>query len=120
MASTRSKNTQGNYCLEQKQYSNSRNYTEYKYSQYGQAYDTKLPGLGLLPAQIPWNNLSENYADIESFLFGIDSTNLVNPRSCLKPELKSLETANIYKAPNIYLPEPLIVSKNNRPFPVPP
>jgi hypothetical protein len=119
MASTRTKNTNGNYCLQQRSYYNSQNYTTYKYSQYGEAYDTKLSGLGLLPGQIPNNNLSENYADIESFLFGIGSTNLLENKPCFIPKLKILETANIYKAEPTYLPEPLIVSKSNRPFPLP-
>ena len=119
MASTRNLNTTGNYCLEKRSYQNTENYTLYKYSQYGDAFDNKLPGNGLLPGQIPWNNLSHNYADIESFLFGINSTNLVKPAPPLVPQLKCLESANIYKTPNTYIPEPLIVSKLNRPFPVP-
>jgi hypothetical protein len=119
MASTRTKNTNGNYCLEQKSYYHSQNYTTYKYSQYGEAYEPKFAGLGLLPGQMPNNNLSENYSDIESFLFGIGSTNLVSPKPCLTPNLKTLESANIYKTEPTYLPEPLIISKSNRPFPVP-
>ena len=53
MASTRSKNTPGNYCLEQREYKHSEKYTLYPNSQYGAAYDTRMPGTGLLPAQIP-------------------------------------------------------------------
>ena len=97
MASTRNKNTPGNYCLEEKQYKNFENYTLYPNSQYGTAYDTKLAGNGLLPAQIPWNKLSHNASDIESFLFGINSTNLVNPAPTFVPNLVTLESANIYK-----------------------
>lgn len=119
MASTRNRNTPGNYCLEEKQYKHSENYTLYPNSQYGAAYDTKLPGNGLLPAQIPWNKLSYNAPDIESFLFGINSTNLVNPAPCLVPELAKINSANIYKTPKTYIPEPLVIEKNQRPFPVP-
>jgi hypothetical protein len=119
MTSTRNLNTIGNYCLEEKSYLKSQNYTTYKFSQYGQAFDNKLPGLGLLPGQIPGNVLSNNTADIESFLFGIGSTNLIKPKECLVPELKNLQTLNIYKNPDVYLPEPLIVSKQNRPYPCP-
>lgn len=115
MASTRNINTYGNYCLEQRTYNKSSNYTLYKYSQYGDAYDTRNPGNGLLPGQIPCNNLSENSTDIESFLFGINSTNLVNPQAPLVPKLKCLETANIYKSQPVYMPEPCIVSKTERP-----
>ena len=73
MASTRNLNTQGNYYLEQKEFKQSENYTLYENSQYGAAFNTRLPGNGLNPAQIPWNQLSNNAADIESFLFGINS-----------------------------------------------
>jgi hypothetical protein len=119
MASTRNVNTPGNYCLEQRQFKESEQYTLYPNSQYGAAYHTNLPGNGLNPAQIPGNKLSYNAADIESFLFGINSTNLVNPAPIFTPELKKLESANIYNSQEIYIPEPLIIEKNQRPFPVP-
>ena len=119
MASTRNINTSGNYCLEQREYKQSENYTLYANSQYGAAYNTRLPGNGLLPAQIPWNKMSYNAPDIESFLFGINSTNLVQPAPCLVPELKTLQSANIYEKGKTFIPEPLVIEKNQRPFPVP-
>lgn len=119
MASTRNRNTPGNHCLEERQYANSRNYTLYQNSQYGSAYNTKLPGNGLLPAQIPWNKLSYNAADTESFLFGINSTNLVNPAPCFVPEPVKLNSANIFDKGAILMPEPLVIQKNQRPFPIP-
>ena len=119
MASTRNKNTPGNYCLDNKQYIDSATYLTYLNSPYGEAYNTKLPGNGLNPAQIPWNKMSNNAPDIESFLFGINSTNLVNPAPCLVPELITLKSANIYENPTIYLPEPLIIENRQRPFPCP-
>jgi len=118
MASTRNKNTQGNYVLEQKQYMQNAQYNLYKNSQYGEAYDTKLPGNGLLPGQLPLNKLSHNPIQIESFLFGINSTNLVNPEPVLVPELKCLETANIYRKQATIMPAPLVIERN-RPFPCP-
>ena len=119
MASTRNRNTPGNYNLEQRQFNQSENYTLYPNSQYGAAYNTALPGNGLLPAQIPWNKLSYNAADTESFLFGINSTNLVNPAPCFVPEITKLNSANIYEKSHVYMPEPLVVEKYQRPFPVP-
>lgn len=119
MASTRNKNTPGNYCLEQLEFKQSEQYTLYANSQYGAAYNTRLPGDGLMPAQIPWNKLSYNAADTESFLFGINSTNLVTPAPCFKPEITKLESSNIYKKGPTFMPEPLVVEKNQRPFPVP-
>ena len=119
MASTRNKNTPENYRLEQRDYKGTENYTLYQNSQYGAAYDTRLPGTGLLPAQIPGNQMSYNAPDIESFLFGINSTNLVNPAPCLTPELKNLKMANVFKMPDVIMPVPLTVPKGQRPFPLP-
>ena len=119
MASTRNRNTPGNYCLEQKQYHHLEQYTLYPNSQYGAAYQTNLPGNGLNPGQIPGNKLSNNTSDIESFLFGINSTNLVNPAPVFTPKFKNIESLNIYKKDNIFIPEPLVIEKNQRPFPVP-
>lgn len=117
MASTRNKNTIGNYNLEQKQYNQFETYTLYPNSQYGAAYNTCMPGQGLLPAQIPWNKLSYNAPDTESFLFGINSTNLVNRAPCFVPEIAKLDTSNIYEKGTVFIPEPLNLDKNQRPFP---
>ena len=119
MASTRNRNTPGNYSLEQREYRQFENYTLYPNSQYGAAYNTRLPGNGLLPAQIPWNKLSYNAADTESFLLGINSTNLVNPAPCFKPEIAQLNSANIYESKPTFIPEPLVIETNQRPFPIP-
>ena len=81
------------YYLEQKEFKHSEKYTLYPNSQYGAAYNTRLPGLGVNPGQVPWNKFSNNAVDIESFLFGVDSTNLVNPAPPLVAELKNLETS---------------------------
>jgi hypothetical protein len=119
MASTRNKNTPGNYCLDQKQYTDSSAWLLYTNGANGLAYDTRLAGNGLNPGQLPWTTLSYNPADIESFLFGINSTNLVNPAPNLTPELKCLKTANVFKMPDVIMPVPLVVPKGQRPFPVP-
>jgi hypothetical protein len=118
MASTRNKNTPGNYCLDQKQYTDNAAWTLYANGARGQAYDTRLSGVGLNPGQLPWTTLSSNPADIESFLFGINSTNLVNPAPCLTPELKCLKMANVFKLPDIIMPVPLTVPKGQRPSPL--
>ena len=118
MASTRNINTVGNYNLEQRQFKQSEVYTLYPNSQYGAAYNTKLPGNGVNPAQIPWNQLSYNAPDIESFLFGINANNLVNPAPPLVPELKCLQTANVFKTAPVIMPIPQAIPKNQRPFPI--
>ena len=119
MASTRNINTPIDYNLKQKTYKKSENYSLYPYSQHGAAYSTNLPGDGLLPGQIPGNKLSYNAADTESFLFGINSTNLVNPAPCFTPEITQLTSVNVYDKSKIFIPEPLALEKNQRPFPIP-
>ena len=101
MASTRNINTPGNYYLEQREFKHSENYTLYPNSQYGAAYNTRLPGNGLMPAQIPWNKLSYNAADTESFLLGINSTNLVNPAPCFVPEITKLKGKSVEELRNL-------------------
>jgi hypothetical protein len=117
MASTRNINTRGDYNLEQRQFKNFENYTLFPNSQYGAAFNTRLPGNGLNPAQIPWNKLSYNAPDVESFLLGINSTNLVNPAPCFVPELAKIDSVNVFEKGPIIVPEPLVIEKSQRPFP---
>jgi hypothetical protein len=119
MASTRNRNTPGNYCCEQATYRHSEQYTLYPNSQYGAAFHTNWAGNGLMPGQIPGNKLSHNAADTESFLFGINSTNLVNPAPIFHPEIAQLSQVNIYKTRPTLMPEPLVQSKTQRPYPTP-
>ena len=119
MASTRNNNTPGDYCYQQKQYALSRQHLMYPNSQAGAAYDTKLPGRGLNPGQIPDYKLSYNGIDIESFLFGINSTNLVNRAPIFKPELKKLPSVNLFEVQPTVMPIPFIMDTTQRPFPVP-
>lgn len=118
MAATRNKNTRGNYCLDQRQNIQIADWQTYHYGANGYAYDTKLAGVGLNPGRLPWYALSRNAVDIESFLWGVNATNLVNPAPPLTPEPICLGTANLYKMPDVYLPVPLVVPKGQRPFPV--
>jgi hypothetical protein len=118
MASTRNINTPGNYKLEQLQYHNNEQYKLYNYSQYGQAWNTKLAGIGLLQGHLPRNQLSHNSVQTESFLFGINSTNLVNPEPPFHSEPNYLQYANIYEPNKTIMPNPLVIERN-RPFPCP-
>ena len=78
------------------------------------AYDTKLPGFGFNPSRLSYNSLSNNGIDIETFLFGINSTNLVNPRPVFTPELKCLDNINLITKDVVYLPEHLSVNNNRK------
>ena len=67
---------------------------------------------------MPWNKLSYNAADTESFLLGINSTNLVNPTPCFIPKIIKLSSINLFETSPIYLPEPLVIEKYQRPYPI--
>lgn len=117
MASTRNKNTPGNYCLDQRQNVGIEDWQLYAHGANGKAFDTKLAGNGLIQGQMPANQLSHNAPDIESFLFGINSTNLVSPASsCFTPQLTNHDSANLVMKKPTLMPIPLTVPKNQRPF----
>lgn len=113
MASTRNINNPGNYNLQQRTFSNSINYN--LNDKFGVSNDTTLPGNGFGGEHLPREKLSGNPIDTESFLFGINSTNLVQPSKCFVPNLKSLKSTNIFENPKIIIPEPLVVLNNQRP-----
>lgn len=119
MASTRNINTPNDYCLQQRQFSQNMNYNLYKNSQYGEAAHNAIPQAGINMGHMPWNVLSRNPVQIESALFGINSTNLVKPQAPITAELNKLPTACFYDRVPTFMPEPLVVEKNQRPFPVP-
>jgi hypothetical protein len=116
MASTRNINTPVNYRLEERKYQTVQEHVMYENAAHGQAWDTKIAGNGLNPGNMPWNKLSTNSSDIESFLFGINSTNLINPAGPLRPELTSLSSANVFEKSPVYMPNPLFVEKYQRPL----
>lgn len=116
MASTRNKNTPGNYYLEQRNSTLSEQYKLYENSQHGAAFNTMLPGNGLNVARIPRTHMAHNPVDIESSLFGINSTNLVTPAKPTKPSLIKLQTSDVYKKEVVWLPENLVVEKHQRPL----
>ena len=116
MTSTRSKNTPGNYCNEQWSLGKQRSYPVYKDSTVSQT--TMFASDGLLPARIGSSELSYNYSDIESYLFGIGSTNLVKPLPDVVPHVKDLKSLSVIDRLPIYIPESLQVSCNQRQYPL--
>jgi len=117
MASTRNRNCQGDYVLEQTQNKDICNYSEYANSAYGHPVETMLPGDGLLTGRIGAAKLSGNYCDIESQLFGIGSTNLVKPKEPVIPDIHPLLSLHVIDRLPVLVPEPLVVAKNQRPYP---
>ena len=119
MTSTRNNNTPGNYLLEQRNYELSQAYESYKHSQYGKAYHTALPALGFNPSHMPRGTFVENPIDVESALFGINSTNLVKPQEPVVPLVKTVPTVCFFNTQALIMPNPLVIENKQRPFPVP-
>jgi hypothetical protein len=96
MASTRNKNTQGDYNAEQVALYRAHAYYNYNDSHfYGVPQVSYFAGNGLIGMKTAHRNLSSNYCDIESQLFGIGSTNLVTPKPDVVPELIPMKSVNI-------------------------
>jgi hypothetical protein len=119
MASTRNKNTPNDYCLQQRSYMDSSLYTDYKYSQVGRAYTNALPTMGITPSHMPREAFSHNSVEIESALFGINSTNLVTPEKPIVPQLIQLPEQSYFNRLPVYMPEHMVVQTDQRPFPIP-
>ncbi len=98
MASTRNRNTREDYILEQNKYAHQFEFYDHNASSFlGVAYNTMLPGDGLVGMKADSRVLSRNYCDIETELFGIGSTNLVEPKSAVTPNVYKLDSVNISK-----------------------
>ena len=119
MASTRNNNTPGNYCLQQRQYSLALDYRSYVNGANGSAYYPRMPCLGIIPSHMPRNTLSSNPVEIESVLFGINSTNLVQPAKPVTPLLNTIPECSFFNRIPLIMPKPLVVEKGQRPFPIP-
>ena len=119
MASTRNNNTPGDYCLQQHSFNHSLQYTQYKNSQLGMAYKNAMPCIGITPSHMPREAFSTNSIEIESALFGINSTNLVNSQVPVVPNLNNLPSVAYFDTVPTYMPEPLVVEKFQRPYPIP-
>lgn len=118
MASTRMKNSKGDYQLEQRAYQQSNLYTTYTYSQTGRAFKNAIPDMGITPSNMPRSAFSNNSVDIESALKGINSTNLVVPQAPTVPELTPLPNIAFFDRMPCILPKPLEIAKNQRPYPI--
>jgi hypothetical protein len=118
MASTRSKNTPGDYFIEQKAY---KQQIDYKTNiEYGIANRTLDAGHGLIQGKLPNVELAGNPNDIESELFGIGSTNLVTPKPPVNPEIKQRKALSIVdRQVPLIMPRNLEIQADQRPFPIP-
>ena len=116
MASTRNRNTQGNYNAEQWSLEQNRVHQSYLHAAAGQAITTHFAGNGLVGGWMPRTELSQNPIDIESYLFGNGSTNLVVKKQEPTPYYKTIDTLSIADRTPLLLPKPLYVEPNQRPL----
>jgi hypothetical protein len=112
MASTRSKNTPGDYQLEQKAYVGS--FLNIMDPIKQTPYQKTLPGNGLLQGKVASRDLANNYTDIESTLFGIGSTNLVQPLPNVVPDIPHLPSLNIIDKIPMIVPDVIYVDTKQR------
>ena len=119
MASTRLKNSPLMYKSEQVQINNGHAHKMYE----GKILHNEnyLPDLGInapyMPNGLNSNILSNNGPDIESALFGIGSTNLVQPKepTCAQfTNMDHIKFFDIIPDSNNLIPEPLVVSTQER------
>jgi hypothetical protein len=116
MANTRNRNTPCEYRqfvrMQERQFT----HTTYAHSSSGESCSVKQPGAGFNPGQFSRDALSHNPVAIESQLFGIGATDLVDPRPPVTPRLKRLGTEDLYERSRVtYMPRPLVVSTTQRP-----
>ena len=116
MASTRNRNDRGNYQLEERGREEQRLYSTFRNQGNGQAFTNHFAGDGLLGGRMGPLALSRNFADIDSYLKGTGSTNLVTPQPEIRPQLKTLESLSVIDRIPVLIPAPLRHVHDQRPL----
>jgi hypothetical protein len=116
MASTRNRNDRGNYQSEERGREDQRLYSMFRNQGNGQAFTNHFAGDGLLGGRMAPLALSRNFADIDSYLKGTGSTNLVTPQPEIRPQLKQLDTLSVIDRIPVIIPAPLHHIKDQRPL----
>jgi len=114
MASTRNKNTPGDYALEKMKHAHGAQYLSYPH--FGQPVVSHHPGNGLMPAKTCRNELAFNACDIESQLFGIGANNMEMPNQKVDPQLKNVQCLDVCTRKPVFVKEPVVFNKNQRPM----
>ena len=116
MASTRNKNCPGDYNAEQSINKSIDSYSTYYDA--AVAHTNHFAGDGLLMGKKFPSTLCNNYVDVESQLRGIGATNLVKPVMKVTPNMQYIQSLNIIDRLPVLIPEPLVVEKYQRPYPM--
>jgi hypothetical protein len=114
MSSTSSRNTAGDYQLEQHAFDRYFGLVTTVNGAQGRPTTVNLPGNGLLTGKMFSRDLAMNYTDIETQLFGIGSTNLVQPKAPVVPQINPLPSLNIASRIPTLIPDPVVVETRNR------
>lgn len=115
MTDTRKKAWRGDY--EDEQRVNDYCY-QYYYNQerfFAKPEYTYLPGDGIVGAKISYRDLANNPIDIDSYLRGIRSADMVNTPFTAVPDLRNVQSLNFYQKHKPVVPEPLVIERNQRP-----
>ena len=114
MASTRNRNTESDYKLEQLQ--NTNHLENNLYLNYCRPSSECFPEVGYTPSKLSRDALANNPVDIESTLRGIGASNMVNPCTPATPSLRTLDFKAFFdRQQAVVMPYPLIHSNNERP-----
>ena len=116
MALDNNKNQPGDYQLFIRQLDDQVTNIMYKHGPRGDPTQILHPGDGLLPSAIHSQMLAKNAVDIESTLRGIRANDLVNGPFKAEPQLETIPSLNIIQKREPFMPEPLSVSRKNRPM----
>ena len=112
MASTRNNNKTIEYLLDQQKNKKTLNYNTI--SQHSKIQHS-IPCAGINMGKMSGHLLSNNTTDIESFLLGINSTNLINNKKIFSADIKHLPSISFFKRNQPFLPKPLIIENCQRP-----
>jgi hypothetical protein len=115
MTDTRKKSNRGDYDLEQNINYGRLDYYVNPQNNYGEPVQTYLPGNGLIGQRVSRVNLANNSCDIESMLRGTGSCNMVQPQAPVVPDIRRIQTLNLFETRENPLPEPLVVRRGERP-----
>ena len=116
MASTRNKITPGNYAAERWSLDQEVLYRDYAHAGNGRPVESMFSGDGLLMGRMVPTELATNSVDIESFLYGVGSTNLVAPLPPVYASLKPLKSLAVIDRMALIMPESLTIEGQQRPL----
>tara|TARA_B110000211_G_C14054431_1_gene542670 strand:+ start:237 stop:617 length:381 start_codon:yes stop_codon:yes gene_type:complete len=111
------KNSPGMYALEQNDNKNHQGYLMNIQPQipFHNRYAGFGTNVGSMKSGYYHNILSNNAANIESNLFNIGSVNLTKPKTQFNPSLNKIGEQTFFSKPAVFVPEPLVVQKKQRP-----